>query len=72
MIVIFVIALQVDSRRCHPKPCAIGPVYQPSIHPKQPFFVVGAFIFPLRLLEVYKYVVYTFHLLILCKKLYQN
>lgn len=43
---------KVDSHRCHPKPCAIGSVYQPNIPPSQTFYTVGAFYFILNDLKV--------------------
>jgi len=33
----------VDDLYCHPKPCAIGPFYQPSLPHDMPFYAVGAF-----------------------------
>ncbi len=39
----------VPEEQCHPKPCSVGSVYQPTIQNEQ-FFAVSAFIYPLRTL----------------------
>ena len=33
---------------CHPKPCAISTVYQPTIDPNKQFYALSAFLFNLR------------------------
>jgi len=39
---------KADPSDCHPKPCAIGTVYQPTIHKKINFYAVGGFRYALR------------------------
>ena len=34
---------KVKSDDCHPKPCAIGDFYQPSIDPNKTYYAVGAY-----------------------------
>lgn len=41
-----------EPHRCHPKPCAIGSVYQPNIPPNQTFYTIGAFYFIIKDLKV--------------------
>lgn len=43
---------KTDPHRCHPKPCAIGSVYQPHIPPNQTFYTIGAFYFIIKDLNV--------------------
>lgn len=33
----------IEPWHCHPKPCAIGTYYQPTIQPTQKFYALGAF-----------------------------
>lgn len=37
---------------CNPKPCAIGGIYQPTIKPNATFFVLGAFVYSLKRMNV--------------------
>ena len=39
---------KVDPSRCHPKPCAIGAFYQPSLPPDMDFYTVGSFVHTLN------------------------
>ena len=41
---------EVPENRCHPKPCSIGPYYQPSVPVDKQFYAIAAFVFyPLAL-----------------------
>ena len=35
---------KVPAGRCYPKPCAIGPAYQPSIGHAKPFYGLGGYV----------------------------
>lgn len=43
---------KTNPRFCHPKPCAIDKVYQPSIHPDQTFYALSVFPMIFRDLQV--------------------
>ena len=43
---------KAEPNRCHPKPCAIGPVYQPNIKAVKTFYAVSAFLYTLDILNI--------------------
>ena len=47
LVKVVTVCSQVDPIRCFPKPCAIGPFYQPSIPESMMFYAMAAFSYPI-------------------------